>query len=102
MDALNPKWDRHYRMYSYITKEIPRLITENFPQCDKNKWGIFGHSMGGHGAIVIGLRNPDIFKSISAFAPICNPTKSQWGQKVLYFAVTSKTFLIVLPAKSAC
>lgn len=89
-------------MYSYITKEIPRLITENFPQCDKNKWGIFGHSMGGHGAIVIGLRNPDIFKSISAFAPICNPTKSQWGQKVLYFAVTSKTFLIVLPAKSAC
>uniref|UniRef100_A0A0N5ASY4 S-formylglutathione hydrolase n=1 Tax=Syphacia muris TaxID=451379 RepID=A0A0N5ASY4_9BILA len=81
VDALTPKWNRHYRMYSYITKEIPRLFEQHFPQCDKDRWGIFGHSMGGLGAIVIGLRNPQIFKSISAFAPLCNPMKSPWGQK---------------------
>lgn len=65
-------------MYSYITQELTKLIRDNFPTT--GKFGIFGHSMGGHGAMVIGLRNPDIFSSISAFAPICNPTQTEWGK----------------------
>jgi|TARA_B100000315_G_scaffold758_1_gene638 S-formylglutathione hydrolase len=60
-------------MYDYITQELPELINKRFP-VDENKQGIFGHSMGGHGAISIALKNPDKFKSVSAFAPICSPS----------------------------
>ncbi|VDK66631.1 unnamed protein product [Anisakis simplex] len=68
-------------MYSYITKELPKLINSTFKECDQQRQGIFGHSMGGHGAIMIALRNPTLFRSISAFAPICNPSKCPWGKK---------------------
>lgn len=81
VDAQEPKWRDHYRMYSYVSEELPLLVESNFTQCDGNRWAIFGHSMGGHGAIVIGLRKPEKFKSISAFAPICNPVNCPWGKK---------------------
>ncbi|VDM48653.1 unnamed protein product [Toxocara canis] len=81
VDAVEPKWCSNYRMYSYIRDELPRLITTTFKECDPQRQGIFGHSMGGHGAIVIGLRNPQTFRTISAFAPICNPMQCQWGKK---------------------
>ncbi|DAZ93877.1 TPA: hypothetical protein N0F65_008143 [Lagenidium giganteum] len=80
VDATEPKWDEHYRMYSYVTKELPSLITQNFPVLE-DKFSIMGHSMGGHGALVLGLRNPDIYKSISAFAPISHPSQCPWGIK---------------------
>merc|ERR1719384_757104 len=67
-------------MYSYITKELPALVNATFP-VDGGRVGITGHSMGGHGALTIALRNPGMFKSVSAFAPICNPTKCPWGEK---------------------
>merc|ERR1719382_1294756 len=67
-------------MYSYITKELPALINGTFP-VDGSRVGITGHSMGGHGALTIALRNPEMFKSVSAFSPICNPTKCPWGEK---------------------
>jgi len=83
LDALKEPWSKHYRMYSYVTKELPKLVKENFPVT--GTFGIFGHSMGGGlGAIVLGLRNPEIFQSISAFAPICNPIKSKWGTEVAF------------------
>jgi len=67
-------------MYSYVTKELPRLIQENFPvQADKQS--IMGHSMGGHGAVICFLKNPGLYKSVSAFSPICNPINCPWGQK---------------------
>jgi len=67
-------------MYSYVVEELYKLVFANF-KVDANRVGIFGHSMGGHGALVLGLRNPTIFRSISAFAPICNPTNCPWGHK---------------------
>ncbi|VDK83307.1 unnamed protein product [Cylicostephanus goldi] len=80
IDATTEPWSKYYKMYSYITKELPDLIKTCLP-IDLDRLGIFGHSMGGHGAISIGLRNPSLFKSISAFAPICNPMNCSWGQK---------------------
>jgi S-formylglutathione hydrolase len=80
VDATEPKWEKHYQMYTYITQELRHLVESNFP-IDSNKRGIFGHSMGGHGALVLGLRNPDLYRSISAFAPICHPMKAPWGIK---------------------
>lgn len=76
LDAKTEGYKEHYRMYSYITQELYALISNQFQQ--KNI-SIFGHSMGGHGALVIGLRNPTLFKSISAFSPIVNPTLALWG-----------------------
>merc|ERR1719230_2314727 len=67
-------------MYSYITKELPQLVAENFP-VDTQRVGITGHSMGGHGALTIAFRHPEMYKSVSAFSPICNPTKCPWGEK---------------------
>lgn len=78
LDATELPWSKHYQMYSYISKELPQLIASNFP-VDMERCGIFGHSMGGHGALTIGLRNPELFRSLSAFAPICSPTKAPWG-----------------------
>lgn len=80
LDATVEPWSRHYRMYSYIAQELPTLIAENF-DIKADRIGIFGHSMGGHGALVLGLRNPDLFKSVSAFAPIAAPMQCPWGEK---------------------
>lgn len=80
LDAQQAPWAKGYRMYSYISAELPALINAQFP-VDPDRVGIFGHSMGGHGALTIGIKNPDRFKSISAFAPICAPTQVPWGEK---------------------
>ncbi|KAJ7384277.1 hypothetical protein OS493_022911 [Desmophyllum pertusum] len=80
IDATEDKWKTNYRMYSYITKELPSLIQSNFPILP-DKQSVFGHSMGGHGALICFLKNPGFYKSVSAFAPICNPMQGQWGQK---------------------
>jgi S-formylglutathione hydrolase len=80
VDATEEPWSKHYRMYTYVTQELRALIEAHFP-ADTARTGIFGHSMGGHGALVLGLRNPQIYKSISAFAPICAPKQVPWGQK---------------------
>jgi S-formylglutathione hydrolase len=80
VDATQPKWASHYRMESYVTEELRGIIEERFP-VDRERQGIFGHSMGGHGALVLGLRHPELYRSISAFAPICAPSKCPWGIK---------------------
>jgi S-formylglutathione hydrolase len=80
LDALCEPWSRNYHMYSYITRELPELIFDAFPG-DASAQGICGHSMGGHGALTIGLKDPDQYRSISAFAPIVAPTQVPWGQK---------------------
>lgn len=80
LDAQKSPWARHYRMESYITRELPNVLAENFP-ADMSRQGLFGHSMGGHGALTLGLKNPDMYKSLSAFAPICAPTRCPWGEK---------------------
>ncbi len=82
VDALVDPWKENYRMYSYIVKELPDLVFKHFPG-DRMRQGISGHSMGGHGALTIGLRNPETFLSISAFSPICAPVQCPWGQKAL-------------------
>lgn len=78
LDATEEPYARNYNMYSYITRELPELIAENF-NVDMDRQGIFGHSMGGHGALTIALKNPERFRSCSAFAPICEPSKSDWS-----------------------
>src|SRR3954447_5530628 len=80
LDATQEPWSKNYRMYTYITKELRALIEAQFP-ANAARTSIFGHSMGGHGALVLGMRNPDIYKSISAFAPISAPSQVPWGQK---------------------
>lgn len=82
VDATQAPWANGYRMYSYITKELFQLVVKGF-DVDPLRAGIFGHSMGGHGALTIGLRNPDLFKTISAFSPIVSPTRCPWGEKAL-------------------
>lgn len=79
LNATQEPWAEHYQMYSYITEELPALIAEQF-RADMDRQGIFGHSMGGHGAMTIALKNPDRFKSCSAFAPIVNPLTADWTQ----------------------
>lgn len=80
VDATAAPWRSHYRMYQYVTQELPELIAEHFPvQADRQ--GIFGHSMGGHGALICALKNPDRYRSVSAFAPIAAPMRCPWGQK---------------------
>src|SRR5215470_8415880 len=80
LDATQEPWAKNYRMYTYITQELRTLVESQFP-ADPARTGIFGHSMGGHGALVLGLRNPQIYRSISAFAPISAPKQVPWGQK---------------------
>lgn len=80
VNATQKPWAKFYQMYSYIVEELPNLINTNFP-IDTNKQGIFGHSMGGHGALVCALRNPQKFKSVSAFSPIVAPMQCPWGIK---------------------
>ncbi len=83
VDATEEPWAANYRMRSYIEDELPGLILREFPMADLSRQGITGHSMGGHGALTVGLRNPDRFRSISAFAPIVAPSLCPWGQKAL-------------------
>jgi len=80
VDATKEPWKQNYRMYSYITKELPAVIAANF-KVNPEKTGIMGHSMGGHGALICALKNPGMYKSVSAFAPICNPIDCPWGEK---------------------
>lgn len=82
IDAEVEPWKKNYRMYSYITKELPALINEKFPTIP-DKQSIMGHSMGGHGALICALKNPGLYKSVSAFAPISNLTECAWGKKAL-------------------
>lgn len=82
VDATQEPFARNYRMYSYVTEELPALIAANFP-ADMARQAIFGHSMGGHGALTIALKNPDRFKSCSAFAPIAQPSTAGWSKPAL-------------------
>ncbi len=80
VDATEEPWAQNYQMRSYVEQELPALIAAEFP-ADMTRQGITGHSMGGHGALTIGLRNPDRFRSVSAFAPIVSPLNCPWGDK---------------------
>ncbi|PTQ65871.1 S-formylglutathione hydrolase [Sphingomonas sp. PP-CE-3G-477] len=83
VDATEEPWAKNFRMRSYVEDELPALIATAFPMADMARQGIFGHSMGGHGALTIALRNPDRFRSVSAFAPIVAPLQCPWGEKAL-------------------
>jgi S-formylglutathione hydrolase len=80
VDATQEPWVSNYRMYSYVARELPELVTANLP-ARSDAAGIFGHSMGGHGALTIALNNPTQYKSLSAFAPIAAPMQCAWGEK---------------------
>jgi len=82
VDATVAPWDAHFRMYSYVAEELPALIAAHFP-ADMGRQGIMGHSMGGHGALTLALRNPGRYRSCSAFAPIVAPAQVPWGEKAL-------------------
>jgi len=82
VDALQKPWAPHFNMWTYVTEELPKLITTEFSVIEE-KQGITGHSMGGHGALTIAMTLPDRYTSVSAFAPIANPTASDWGRKQL-------------------
>jgi len=82
VNATQEPWRRHYRMYDYIVDELPALVSAGFP-VDSSRTGISGHSMGGHGALTIALKNPGRFRSVTAFAPICSPLRCPWGEKAL-------------------
>ena len=80
INATSEKWAQNYRMEDYIIHELPKVIKENFPVLSERQ-AIFGHSMGGHGALTLALKHPSLFRSVSAFAPICAPSQCPWGQK---------------------
>jgi len=82
INATAAPWSTHYQMYDYVVRELPELVFNHFSG-DAQRQGIFGHSMGGHGALTIGLKNPQTYSTISAFAPICSPINCPWGQKAL-------------------
>ncbi|WP_339845093.1 S-formylglutathione hydrolase [uncultured Halopseudomonas sp.] len=81
LNATEEPWARNYRMYDYVVDELPKLIEANFPVSEHRS--IFGHSMGGHGALICALKNPGHYQSVSALAPITNPSQVPWGQKAL-------------------
>jgi S-formylglutathione hydrolase len=83
VDATQAPWSQHFRMRSYVEDELPALIAEQFPMADMGAQGITGHSMGGHGALTIALRNPDRYRAASAFSPIVAPSQVPWGIKAL-------------------
>ncbi|EGT59683.1 hypothetical protein CAEBREN_17766 [Caenorhabditis brenneri] len=95
VNATVEKWAQNYRMYDYIVKELLEEVAPSVAPIDAARVGIFGHSMGGHGALTIGLKNSSKFQSISAFAPICNPITVPWGQKALsgYLGEDQSTWL---------
>ncbi len=80
VNATEAPWSKHYHMYDYVTRELPALVEANLPLIPGLK-SISGHSMGGHGALICALKEPGAYKSVSAFAPICNPTRSGWGEE---------------------
>lgn len=80
VNATRAPWARHYRMYDYVTRELPALVERRFG-LDGTRRAISGHSMGGHGALVVALRNPGRYRSLSAFAPVCAPMRCPWGEK---------------------
>jgi S-formylglutathione hydrolase len=82
VNATQSPWSQHYRMYDYVVTELPALLKAQFP-VDEARMAISGHSMGGHGALTIALKNPGRFKSVSAFSPICSPLRCPWGEKAL-------------------
>jgi S-formylglutathione hydrolase len=82
VDATQAPWHRAYRMYTYVAAELPDLVAARFP-VDPSRCGIFGHSMGGHGAVIAAVRNPRRFRSVSAFAPIASATRCPWGEDAL-------------------
>lgn len=82
VNATQEPWAKHYQMYDYVVYELPTIVKQHF-SVDPERTGISGHSMGGHGALTLGLRNPDKYKSISAFSPIVSPINCPWGQKAL-------------------
>ncbi len=82
VDATEQPWAPHFRMLSYITKDLQTLVTTEFP-VEPERQGITGHSMGGHGALTLALRHPELYRSVSAFAPISHPAASDWGRKQL-------------------
>ena len=82
VDATEEPWATHFNMWTYVTEELPALVGSEFP-VDLERQGITGHSMGGHGALTIGLSNPDRYRSVSAFSPIVAPSEVPWGRKAL-------------------
>jgi len=82
VNAVQEPWAEHYRMYDYVLTELPALVADNLP-VNGDRAGIFGHSMGGHGALTIALKNPQNYRSVSAFSPICSPLNCPWGEKAL-------------------
>jgi S-formylglutathione hydrolase len=82
LDATRAPWTPHFRMESYVVSELPEIIAANFA-ADMDRQAVTGHSMGGHGALTLALKNPDRFRSVSAFAPIASPTRCPWGEKAL-------------------
>lgn len=92
VDATASPWSNGYKMYTYITSELPTALWDSFPELDSSRVSITGHSMGGHGALTLFLKNPGMYKSCSAFAPIANPSKCPWGEKAFkgYFGEGEK------------
>lgn len=92
VDATEEPWAKGYKMYSYITEELPKALFGHFKELDGSRVSITGHSMGGHGALTLFLKNPGKYKSVSAFAPITNPSKCPWGEKAFsgYFGASNK------------
>ncbi|MBN8735755.1 MAG: S-formylglutathione hydrolase [Xanthomonadales bacterium] len=83
VDATQPPWSTRFRMETWIVRELPALIAEHFP-ADMQRCGIMGHSMGGHGALTLALRHPGQYRSLSALAPICSPTRVPWGERRIF------------------
>jgi S-formylglutathione hydrolase len=90
VNATEEPWSKHYHMYDYVLQDLQSAVFDNFPG-DPGRHGLTGHSMGGHGALTIGLRNPEVYSSLSAFAPICTTLHSPWGQKSLGHYLGSDT-----------
>lgn len=93
VDATKEPYSKGYKMYTYITDELPKALFAHFKELDGSRVSITGHSMGGHGALTLYLKNPGMYKSVSAFAPISNPTKCPWGEKAFggYFGAEDKS-----------
>jgi len=83
VNATQAPWSTHYHMYDYVTKELPKALEQSDLPLDTSNCSIMGHSMGGHGALTIALKNPGIYKAVSAFSPICSPINCPWGEKAL-------------------
>ncbi|WP_338461659.1 S-formylglutathione hydrolase [Synechococcus elongatus IITB7] len=96
VDATQEPWRSHYQMATYVRDELPALIAAEFAAIDGDRTGIFGHSMGGHGALTLALNNPERYRSVSAFAPIAAPSQCPWGEKALtaYLGSDRSTWLL--------